>query len=256
VQKPARRRRISIEVQSGSRIGSSYWIAIKSLEVSKSGRMRTTETKSGTGQLSASAADADVVEELSNAAIAYLPRFYKIAMSRVGNTADAEDAVQDALLRAWKNRGQFKGQAHISTWITAILINSARMRFRKNRLRANVSLSDEDSHENIRTISEALLDCRPGPEELCQRWEFAERVIQLSRGLKPTLRAAFELRDLQGLSVGEAAQLLGVRDNTVKARARRARLALRQALERRRVVHQYKSDMHAKPRTWEGKDRV
>jgi RNA polymerase sigma-70 factor (ECF subfamily) len=205
--------------------------------------MRTTEAKPGTRQLPASDADEQLAEELSNAAIVYLPRFYKIAMSRLGNMADAEDAVQDALLRAWKNRGQFKGQAHISTWITAILINSVRMRFRKSGSHANVSLSDQDFHENIRTLAEASLDRRPGPEELCQRWEFAQRAIQLSRRLKPTLRETFELRDVQGLSVEETAQLLDIRDNTVKARARRARLALRKALEQHRIVHRYESDV-------------
>src|SRR5579864_5024113 len=88
--------------------------------------------------------DAEAATEISNAVIAYLPRFHRIAVGRLGNVADAEDAIQNALLLAWKNIKQFRGQAQISTWISAILVNSARQVLRKNRLHRYVSLDDQD----------------------------------------------------------------------------------------------------------------
>lgn len=194
---------------------------------------QTTKLGSETRQLVVGAASATCEGELFNTVSAYLPRFYRIAMGRLKNMADAEDAVQDALLRAWKNRGQFKGQAHVSTWITAILINSVRMTFRKNGRHRNVSLNHQDSYEDAHTISNAFLDSRPNPEELCQRWDLEKRAISLSRALNPRLRAAFELRDLQGLTIEETAQLLGIGQNAVKARAWRARAALKKVLDRR-----------------------
>lgn len=184
-----------------------------------------------TAQLTAAISYEDAAGEISNAVIAYLPRFYKIALSRLGNVADAEDAVQNALLLAWKNIKQFKGQAHLSTWISAIVINSTRHTLRKSRRHPYVSLDGEDPNETSPAKSEVISDYRPGPEELYRRWELAEKAIQLSKNLSPMLRKTFELRDLHGLSVEEAAQVLGIKQNTVKARSKRARAALRRGLE-------------------------
>ena len=195
--------------------------------------MEGTCIESATAQLTAVISDADAATKISDAVIAFLPRFYKIAVGRLGNITDAEDAVQNALLLAWKNIKQFKGQAHISTWISAILINSTRLAMRKSRRHRYVSLDDQDPNDGFPAKSETISDYRPGPEELCRRWELAERAIRLSRNLSPKLRQTFELRDVDGLTVEETAQVMGIRNNTVKARTKRARAALRRALERR-----------------------
>lgn len=184
-------------------------------------------------ELMAVISDADAAARISDAVIAFLPRFHRIAVGRLGNIADAEDAVQNALLLAWKNIGQFKGQAHISTWISAILINSTRMAMRNSRRHRYASLDDQDPKGGAPAMSQMISDYRPGPEELCRRWELAERAIQLSRDLSPTLRKTFELRDVHGLSVEETAQVMGIKDSTVKTRTKRARAALRRGLERR-----------------------
>jgi RNA polymerase sigma-70 factor (ECF subfamily) len=182
---------------------------------------------------------ADAASEISNAVVAYLPRFYKIAIGRLGNVADAEDAIQNALLLAWKNIKQFKGQSHISTWITSILVNSTRQVLRKRRRHTYDSLDDQDPNETLPAKSEMVSDHRPGPEELCRRWELAERAILLSHELSPMLQKAFEVRDLHGLSVKEAGQVLGIKPNTVKARSRRAHAALRRVMDKR---HSEKSE--------------
>ena len=71
------------------------------------------------------------VQELADAITSHSLRFRRIALRHLGNTADAEDAVQDALLSAWTHVDQFKGRAKMSTWLTTIVINSARMKLRR-----------------------------------------------------------------------------------------------------------------------------
>src|SRR5215471_9491732 len=77
--------------------------------------------------------------ELTYVIIHHLPQFRRMAQRRLGNLADAEDAVQDALLSAWAHIDQFRGQAKMSTWLTSIVINSVRMKLRR-RSRARISL--------------------------------------------------------------------------------------------------------------------
>jgi RNA polymerase sigma-70 factor, ECF subfamily len=157
----------------------------------------------------------------------YWPSFYRTAFRYLGNAADAEDAVQDALLSAHKHLGQFRGQARISTWLTAIVINSARMQLRKRPRQSQVPLDEHHpDHEGL-ALSELLPDRSPSPEELCRRSELAENVLQLAGQLSPTLRRTFQLRHLDGLSTRETADVLGVAEGTVKAQLARARAKLR-----------------------------
>src|ERR1700684_2087285 len=95
----------------------------------------------------------------------YLPMFYKKAFRFLGNVPDAEDAVQDALLSAYKHLGQFRGQAQLSTWLTTIVTNAARMQLRRRR-GSYLSLDEEQGEDGL-TFSEQLPDSRPSPEEVC-----------------------------------------------------------------------------------------
>src|ERR1700716_3283631 len=95
--------------------------------------------------------------ELDNAVSRNLPMFYKRAFRFLGNRADAEDAVQDALLSACKHLGQFRGQAQLSTWLTAIVTNAARMHLRRRR-RVNYLSLEEQKGEDGLTLSEKLPD--------------------------------------------------------------------------------------------------
>lgn len=117
----------------------------------------------------------------------YLPSFYRHAFRYLGNVGDAEDAVQDALLSAYKHVGQFRGQARMSTWLTAIVINSARMQLRRRPRQAHVSLDEHPDPESY-ALSELLPDHRPSPAEQCLRSDLADNVWQLARHLSPTLQ--------------------------------------------------------------------
>jgi RNA polymerase sigma-70 factor (ECF subfamily) len=161
----------------------------------------------------------------------YLPSFYRHAFRYLGNAADAEDAVQDALLSSHKHASQFRGEARISTWLTAIVINSARMQLRRRPRQVHVSLDDHPGPGTY-ALSELLSDHRPSPAEQCLKADLAENVLQLTRRLSPTLRAAFQLRHLDGLTIREMAGILGVPEGTVKARIARARAKLREQMRK------------------------
>jgi RNA polymerase sigma-70 factor (ECF subfamily) len=169
--------------------------------------------------------------ELTNAIVRHLPYFRRMAQHRLGNFADAEDAVQDALLSAWAHIDQFRGQAKMATWLTSIVINSVRMKLRR---RSHVQIGlDERNQEQSALLVEVLSDHRPSPEEVCSKRELADRLARATAQLSPILRRTFELRDLEGLSIEEAAHLLGVPGGTVKARLVRARRRLKEILKKR-----------------------
>jgi len=159
--------------------------------------------------------------ELDNVVSRYLPMFYKMAFRFLGNATDAEDAVQDALLSAYKHLGQFRGQAQLSTWLTTIVTNAARMQLRRRR-RSYLSLDEEQGEDGL-TFSERLPDSKPSPEEVCSTAEARDRLVDCVKQLSPKLRQAFQLRDIDGLTTKEAALVLGVPQGTVKAQLARAR---------------------------------
>lgn len=162
----------------------------------------------------------------------YLPLLYKTAYRYLNNPADAEDAVQDALLSAYKHRDQFRGEAQMSTWLVAIVSNCARMQLRRKPRQMHVSLDEPVGDEDRFTVSEHVADCRPTPEEEYRNTELRDRIRQFAEELSPTLRRAFQLRDLEGLTTGEAAEILGVVEGTVKAQIARARAKLIPLLRR------------------------
>src|SRR5580658_6014485 len=144
--------------------------------------------------------------------------FYGQAYRLLGNPADAEDAVQDALLAAYTHFDQFRGQAQISTWLTTIVLNCARMQLRRRRRHVHVSLDESPETLQSVSVSERLADHRPNPEDECRESELKARMTHLHCQLSPTLRRTFQLRDLKGLSLRETARISGVPTGTVKAR--------------------------------------
>ncbi len=175
-----------------------------------------------------------VSEEMNRALSRCRASFFRSADRILKNPADAEDAVQDALLSACKHIDQFRGKAQMSTWLTSIVFNSARMQLRKRPRQIHVSLDEPIGEEQEHSMSELLADCRPSPEDECQSSELQARLKQLATQLSPPLRKAFQMRDLDGLTTNEAARILGVADGTVKAQLARARAKLRRLLRRAR----------------------
>jgi RNA polymerase sigma-70 factor (ECF subfamily) len=150
--------------------------------------------------------------------------FYNRALRFLGNAPDAEDAVQDALLSAYRHLGQFRGQAQLSTWLMTIVTNAALMQLRR-RHSGYFSLDEERGKEGL-TFSERLADSRPSPEEVCSTVEARNRLVEGVHRLSPKLRRTFQLRDIDGLTTKEAAQVLAVPQGTVKAQLARARAKL------------------------------
>jgi RNA polymerase sigma-70 factor (ECF subfamily) len=170
------------------------------------------------------------VQELTHVITHHSTRFRRIALGHLSNVADAEDAVQDALLSALTHVHQFRGQAKMSTWLTTIVINSARMKLRR-RLRP-VQLALDEIDGQYHPLEDIVSDRRPGPEEAYREREIAETLALATSRLSPTLRRTFQLRDINGLSIRETAVLLGVPTGTVKARLARARVRLREAISK------------------------
>jgi RNA polymerase sigma-70 factor (ECF subfamily) len=169
-------------------------------------------------------------QEMQDALSRYLPAFHGKAYQYLGNAADAEDAVQDALLSAYKNLDQFKGEAQMSTWLTAIVINCARMRLRRRPRQTVLSLDERFGKEEQYCVTDVLADRAPSPEDKCQESELHRHLMEFVEELSPPLRKTFELRDLHDLTTRETAQILGVPVGTVKAQISRARTKLRQLM--------------------------
>ena len=145
-----------------------------------------------------------------------LPSLHRYAYRLLGNKDDAEDAVQDALLAAFKHLNQFRGDAQLSTWLTAIVINCARMHLRKRSRYIHVSLDSRIREEQEYSVSDILVDSRPSPEDECHKSWLNGRLKDLSARLSPALRRTLHLRYVDHLSIGETARLLGVPIGTVK----------------------------------------
>ena len=187
-------------------------------------------------------------DALTTAWSKYSPMLYRIAFRKLRNEADAEDALQDALLSAYKNIDQFRGAAQLSTWLGSIVLNAARMQMRRRCNRDAVSI-DAASEEGEPTWSERLVDSRPDPEELARQTETRELLERVVEELPPRIGTAFRLRVFEGLSMDQAAVVLGVPVGTVKARVFRAYRKVAaltgKALNSHRIV---KRDSHQKRR--------
>src|SRR5712691_604726 len=157
---------------------------------------------------------------------------YQTALRLLGNPEDAQDALQDGLLAAYRNLRRFEGRSQFSTWLTRIVINAALMRRRSQRARPAVSL-DEPPREDELPLAERFADAGPDPEQAYRGKELTELLEEDLAGLSPLLRSAYLLREVEGLSTGEAARELGVTQNTLKARLWRARQQLASRLGRR-----------------------
>jgi RNA polymerase sigma-70 factor (ECF subfamily) len=175
---------------------------------------------------------AGAVRQLEQILANGLPPLYRRAYRLLGNAADAEDAVQDALVAAYTHLNQFRGQAQISTWLTTIVLNCARLELRRRRRHVHVSLDESSGERQPVSLSERLADHRRNPEDECRESELRARLTPLHGQLSPTLRRTFQLRDVHGLSIRETARILGVPTGTVKAQSARARKRLKELMRR------------------------
>ena len=156
---------------------------------------------------------------------------FRIAQHITQNREDAEDVVQDAFLKAFQNLGQFQGQSKFYTWLVRIAVNEALMRLRRRRPERMVSL-DEDVKTEEDSMPREVADWAPNPEQLYTQAELKDILSKTIQGLPPGFRTVFVLRDVEGLSTEETAEALSLSIPAVKSRLLRARLQLRERLNK------------------------
>lgn len=155
-------------------------------------------------------------------------RIYSLGLRMLGNEQDAEDLLQETYLKALKALPNFEKRSSINTWLFRIAANEALMMLRKRKTGANTIDIDRGDEEDEAPIE--ILDWCCLPE---QEMVSAETRIQLTKAadrLSPVLRIVFQLRDVDGFSVQETAEILGISEDAVKTRLVRARLKLREEL--------------------------
>src|SRR2546428_13124727 len=162
----------------------------------------------------------------------YSTSIYHVAYRMLGDGADASDVVQDIFLKIFRNIGGFKGEAALKTWIFKIAFSEIlnRLRWWKRRHRyATLSL---DESPNGNTPGDGVADAGPTPEEVLQAKEREDAIQQDLRRLSHEHRSIIVLRDIEGFSYTEIADVFGISMGTVKSRLARARADLKKSLMR------------------------
>lgn len=161
----------------------------------------------------------------------YDRNIFRIAQHITQNREDAEDVVQDAFLKAYGNLEQFQGNSKFYTWLVRIAVNESLMKLRRRRSDRTVSL-DEDIETEEDTMPREVADWSPNPEQLYKQGELRDILRKTIQGLPASFRTVFVLRDVEGLSTEEAAEALDLSIPAVKSRLLRARLQLRERLNK------------------------
>lgn len=155
---------------------------------------------------------------------------YGAAYAILRNEADAEDAAQEAVVKAFQHLKSFRREAKFSTWLIQIAINEARMKLRKNRPHLYESVDEGKQTSDGEYIPKDWADWREIPSEQLNRKQLREAIQKAIDSLSTIYREVFVLRDVQKLSITETAQSLGITEASVKTRLLRARLQMRDAL--------------------------
>lgn len=158
-----------------------------------------------------------------------LPRFRRMAFRWLGNPDDAEDAVQDAMLSAFRHLAQFDGRSQMSTWLTAILRNAVLMQIRR-RPRGQMPLVSDNTEDGKLALSETLADPRPTPDQVLENRQLRHLLRRLRNTLPRHQQAVLNLRTQDDFSIKEVAKALDIPEGTVKAQLARGRASLRERL--------------------------
>src|SRR5579863_1254130 len=161
----------------------------------------------------------------------YDRRLSRIALSVTHNREDSQDAVQEAFLKAYQHLGDFRGDSQFSTWLIRITLNQSLMKLRKLRRTKEVAL-DEDFGTDEDVLPREVIDWARNPEQLYSVSELRNILTKTIEELRPILRAVFVLKDLEGLSTVQTAEVLNLSQSAVKSRLWRARLQLRERLNK------------------------
>jgi len=159
----------------------------------------------------------------------YEQQLYRTAFALMKNEAEAEDVVQDAVLKAYRKLAGFRGDSKFSTWLIAITLNEARARLRKEN-RATLDSLDAQREDGGDFTPAALTDWREVPLAALERLEIRDLIQRAVAELPDTYREIVTLRDVEELSVNDTAALLGISVSLVKVRLHRARMMLQKKL--------------------------
>ena len=159
----------------------------------------------------------------------YERRVYAAALAILRNEQDAEDAAQEAMLKALTHIRQFRAEARFSTWLTQITVNEALMRRRKAHSKIMEPIGERQEEDGTYTPRD-FADWREIPSEVLERKEIRKKLAGAVAALAAKYREVFMLRDVQHLSIEETAEALGISQASVKTRLLRARLMLRDML--------------------------
>ena len=165
---------------------------------------------------------------------AYGPKIHQLAFRYLRNKEDAEEVVQDVLYKVYRNVGEFRGDAALSSWIYRITFNAAMSRLRsasyQRAQEAQRSLASSGGDGNAPTTLPEPADWSNIADEELLRSQLRRRVFRAVLALPAIYRAPVVLRDIQGMSTEEASAMLRVKDQTLKSRLHRGRLMLRKQL--------------------------
>ncbi len=170
----------------------------------------------------------DAFNELVNR---YERKIFRLTQHITENREDAEDALQDAFLKAFSHLDQFQGNSRFYTWLVRIAVNESLMKLRKRKSAEVVSL-DEPVETEDDFIPREVASWQENPEQKYARQELQDILDRAVNTLPPVYRAAFVLRDLEQLSTEETAEVLNLSVPAVKSRLLRARLQLREKLSK------------------------
>src|SRR5579864_7572732 len=159
----------------------------------------------------------------------YERRVYAAALAILRNETDAEDAAQEAMLKALANIRQFRAEARFSTWLIQITVNEALMRRRRERIATMEGIDDRRDEEGEYAPRD-FADWREIPSEALERKEVRQKLAEALSTLDRKYREVFVLRDMEQLNIQETAEALGISIASVKTRLLRARLMLRDLL--------------------------
>jgi RNA polymerase sigma-70 factor (ECF subfamily) len=177
----------------------------------------------------AKAGDATAFEELVNR---YEGKIFRLTQNITQNQSDAEDAMQDAFMKAFQHLKDFEGGSRFYTWLVRIAVNEALMRLRKRRPN-QVSIDEPvGSHDGTdeQPLAMQIRDWGPSPEQRYAQREMGSILSKVIEQLEPIYRVVFLLRDVEDISTEETAKIAGISIPAVKSRLLRARLKLRELL--------------------------
>lgn len=157
----------------------------------------------------------------------YAPMVFNLAYRMAGSEERAEDFTQEVFLRIYRHLGRFSGRSTLKTWVYRVAVNHCRSRLSRRRFFFQPLAEEQDDETGVQ-----VRDSGRDPEDLALASDAGRQIGRALRHLKPVFREAVVLRDLEGLTYEEIAEILKVRIGTVRSRIARGREQLRLALEK------------------------